>query len=245
MSASENRSPESRRDIATLAPPWHTLLLVLLIVFVALSGALLTKRGVAIEPPASVGSSPLAVLVQKYGPLLLVQLGLVGYVGRVARTRWVVRDWLGPLNMKRAASDALFAMAGVAAIAALHALFVGAARARGGGGGPALTVLPTTPTEHALWTLCVAPCVAFAEEVVYRGYMRMQLAAMTRSRVIACILQALLFGLAHANQGRLGMAEAAGAGIVLGVVVMLRRSLWPAIFAHVAVDVLAGLTSRG
>jgi membrane protease YdiL (CAAX protease family) len=79
---------------------------------------------------------------------------------------------------------------------------------------------------------------------VYRGYLRVQLGAFTGRPSLGVLLQALLFGIAHLEQGAANAARLGIYGIGLGAVARWRRSLLPVIVCHVAIDVLSGLVRR-
>jgi membrane protease YdiL (CAAX protease family) len=51
----------------------------------------------------------------------------------------------------------------------------------------------------------------------------------------------VVFGLLHAYQGPLGMMRTALLGLLLAASLLLSGSIWPAITAHVALDLLGGL----
>jgi membrane protease YdiL (CAAX protease family) len=66
-----------------------------------------------------------------------------------------------------------------------------------------------------------------------------------RLRVVAAtLLTAALFALGHVYQGALGVAQTFLAGLVLAALVIVRRTLWPAIFAHAAVDLIGLVAAR-
>lgn len=54
--------------------------------------------------------------------------------------------------------------------------------------------------------------------------------------VAAVVLCGVCFGAGHGYQGALGLIQTTTAGIVLGAVTVWRKSLWPAIGAHLAID---------
>lgn len=95
----------------------------------------------------------------------------------------------------------------------------------------------------------ILPLALFAglwEETVFRGFFlgRLRAAipaaddrrARLRRDVLAVLLTALLFGLGHGYQGPLGVLQTSLAGLVMGALVLWRKSLWPAIGAHLIVD---------
>ncbi|HSB69174.1 MAG TPA: CPBP family intramembrane glutamic endopeptidase [Candidatus Methylomirabilis sp.] len=103
--------------------------------------------------------------------------------------------------------------------------------------------LAEVPTE------AIFPLAAFAaiwEETVFRGFLLGRLraslpagetrhAAMRRD-ALAVVLTALCFGAGHGYQGGLGLMQTTMAGLALGGLAAWRRSIWPAIGAHLAID---------
>jgi uncharacterized protein len=82
---------------------------------------------------------------------------------------------------------------------------------------------------------------AFGEELVFRGFLNTRLAAAfgggQAAIALSVVVQALLFGLAHAYLGPRGIMNAAAIGLVAGGVYWANgRSLWPLIIAHGLVD---------
>lgn len=217
-----------------LAPAWHTTALVGLILAVAATGTFLAQ-GPAPEPVP-----PTHRIATAYLPVAFVQVGLFYYVVRAGRRSSALIPLLsiGPWNAKRAVADA--AVGG-----ALWAFVVGAGLVAArlfGSAHPAdvEALLPSTALERVAWAI-VAVLVGVTEELVYRGYLRVQLAAFTRSALLGIVLQALLFGIAHLNQGVRAAIEIAMDGALFGVVAHWRRGLAPCIACHVATDLLAGL----
>ena len=230
-------SDAAPRDAPRLAPRWHTAALVALIASVATAGLVLTHVGRLAESAQPATPSPSAYLL-----VVVVQASLALYVVFVARDRGALGALLGPTWPRaragaalRAGVDLAIALALVAAVEILGVAFTRAAGVSVRTGAAAL--LPRTPSELVAWA-AVAISVGVCEEIVYRGYLQQHLAAWLRSDVAAIVLQAALFGLAHADQGLRGV-EAGIDGLLFGVVVHQRRSLLPAIVAHVAVDLLS------
>jgi membrane protease YdiL (CAAX protease family) len=54
--------------------------------------------------------------------------------------------------------------------------------------------------------------------------------------VLAVLLTGLFFGAGHGYQGWLGVGQTAVAGIALGALTVWRKSIWPAMGAHLAID---------
>jgi membrane protease YdiL (CAAX protease family) len=82
------------------------------------------------------------------------------------------------------------------------------------------------------WTLA-----AFGEEIVYRGYLQRRardvLGDGREGIVVAVILTSLLFGIAHAEQGTIGvMLTAMDAVVFSAIKLKFNDNLWAAILAH-------------
>jgi membrane protease YdiL (CAAX protease family) len=145
------------------------------------------------------------------------------------------RGWRPP---GRAAGDVAFAVAGWVAIEV-----VTLAWARAFGIHRIATIaslLPETGLERAAW-VAVAASAGFCEELVYRGYLQIQLTSFTGSAIAGVVLQAALFGVAHADQGLPAVPRVALCGLVLGALARARKSLWPGILCHAGIDVASGL----
>lgn len=57
--------------------------------------------------------------------------------------------------------------------------------------------------------------------------------------VVAIVLIAIVFGIAHISMGILAAAIAALLGLLLGLIILLHRSVWPAVLAHGFFDALS------
>jgi membrane protease YdiL (CAAX protease family) len=84
----------------------------------------------------------------------------------------------------------------------------------------------------------------FCEELVFRGYLQKQFHAATRSALAGIVLQALIFGVAHGYQGWKGMSTITVLGILLGAVAFWRRSLRPGMITHAWLDFVSGMLLR-
>jgi membrane protease YdiL (CAAX protease family) len=228
---------------APLQPGWHTAALVALIVSVALLGVALQRAhpcGYATQ--ASAASRALSTrekLAGVYLPSLVVELGLLAYVARVGRPTSELGGLLGEpwTSARRAIGDLALAAAGFLAIRVSE--WAWAAFAHGGTNVAVAAILPHTPIERLAWAI-VAVTVGFSEEVVFRGYLQKQLGAFARSPAAGVALQAILFGVAHLQQGAPAAARIALYGLGLGAMARWRRSLWPAIACHVLTDLVSG-----
>jgi uncharacterized protein len=219
-----------------LAPAWHTAALIALILLVASLGTLLTRSGVAVTAPVESASRIWVLYLQ----MLVVAWGLLFYTCRIGRPRSALVALIGEgwTSARGAAADLGLAVTGWALIQGCEIawvrLFATSADAS------VAAMLPDTALQRVGWA-AVAVSVGLSEEVVYRGYFQTQLTAFTRRALAAWVLQAALFGLAHAEQGAPAMARMAGYGLALGALARWRRSLLPGIVCHVLTDLVSGL----
>ncbi len=205
---------------------------------VAATGTLLAPRAGVAPAPAALTLS--ARLLGVYVPMLVVQWGLVLYVCRVGRPRNALPDLLGQrwANPRRAALDLSLALVGWGLLLACEVAW---ARLFATRAAPSVTtMLPQTWPERLAWVI-VAASVGFGEELVYRGYLQTQLTAFTGSAGVGIVLQAVLFGIAHAEQGASTAARLAVYGLAFGALARWRRSLLPGIACHAWTDVASGL----
>lgn len=237
-------TPSEEKDAENLAPRWHTALLVSLIVAVALTGALLARGNTATAAVTEGANRLTDRLVTFYVPVLIVDWGLVLYVSRIGRRANALPSLLGemPRGGRRLAVDALLALGGFAMIELSE---LAAAGFNLTGADAAARALPPFSLGERLAWVVFAFTAGFCEEVVYRGYLRRQLAAFlggsSRGAAWGIALSALLFGIAHLDQGVAPALRFAGYAMGLGTLAYWRKSLVPGIACHVAVDVLSGL----
>lgn len=87
--------------------------------------------------------------------------------------------------------------------------------------------------EPSIWSfLIIGPFTGLHEEVFFRGFILTRMVALFRSKIAAVIVSSVLFGLPHIYQGLSGVCQTTAIGLVLATLVMLTRSLWPAIIVH-------------
>jgi uncharacterized protein len=96
------------------------------------------------------------------------------------------------------------------------------------------------------WVLPLALFVGLWEELVFRGFLlgRLRVAFQAvdgspRIRTAMAIgVSGLLFGAGHGYQGVLGLIQTTAVGIALGALTVWRKSLWPAVIAHLSIDTI-------
>jgi membrane protease YdiL (CAAX protease family) len=85
----------------------------------------------------------------------------------------------------------------------------------------------------------VAITAGICEEILYRGFLFSFLRAWS-GIVAALVISSIVFGWAHLYQGYRLLPRTALVGLFLAVVVVLAKSLWPAILIHAAIDCSSG-----
>jgi membrane protease YdiL (CAAX protease family) len=101
-------------------------------------------------------------------------------------------------------------------------------------------LLPQTPVESGPYA-ALAVTAGVCEEFVYRGFVMTALARTGLTTWPVLILSSVLFGLAHAYQGRSGIFGTTLMGLVFGLARILTLSLAPAVVWHASVDLVAGV----
>ena len=232
--------PKPHREApVALASLGHTAALIGVMLAVAITGTLLGRGGAAATSSGVAASSAASRIWGQYLPILLVNGLLVLYVARLFRQRFVLPELIGR-GVGRLADvlvDLLYASLSFVLIVAIEVL----TRSLFAGRNAAVSaLLPSTEAERLTWLL-VASSVGFCEEVVYRGYLQTQLSAFTRSALLGSLLQAVLFGLAHLEQGAGAAARIGVYGLILGALARHRGSLVPGIACHIGIDLASGL----
>jgi CAAX protease family protein len=134
--------------------------------------------------------------------------------------------------------DLLFGAIGFfAAATAVEAL----TKALGGTRANTAFLLPQGVPESVLWVF-VAVTAGACEEIVFRGYLQRQLAALTGSVTAGILLQAIAFGISHGYQGLAPTALTGSYGLVLGILAWWRGNIRASALAHAATDIVGGLT---
>lgn len=241
-------APEPPPD-EELAPRWHTALLVVGMLALAAASAFASKSAPGAAPEAPTMSSAFRIF-GVYLPMVIVQALLVVYVARFGRGRWALGALLGRglRPLRSAAIDVGAALGAVVVLIGAERLWATYASilTKQVELSPAVAAaLPHTPVERVAW-IAVAFAVGFSEELVYRGYLQRQCAALAPggSWRVGLVCAAALFGLVHAEQGPAVVLRFTVYGIGFGLLARARGSLWPGILCHALNDLLGGM-ARG
>jgi uncharacterized protein len=79
------------------------------------------------------------------------------------------------------------------------------------------------------------------EEIIFRGYLQKQFHGLTRNAVLGIVISGIVFGLAHGYQGWRLMIVIAIFGMFFGILAYFRKSLRPGMMAHAFQDSVAGM----
>ncbi|NND16371.1 MAG: CPBP family intramembrane metalloprotease [Eudoraea sp.] len=84
---------------------------------------------------------------------------------------------------------------------------------------------------------------SFGEEVVYRGFLITRITELVGNtkwgRVLAILISAIIFGLAHYGWGPMGMVQTFFMGLALGICYLwLKKKLWILVLAHAYMDTI-------
>jgi uncharacterized protein len=101
-------------------------------------------------------------------------------------------------------------------------------------------LIPKTPTERAVWIL-VSISAGVCEEILYRGWLLSLFAATLGSVWFGLLISSIIFGLAHAYQGRNGILGTGVLGIIFGLLFIFSGSLIPGQVLHAVIDLNNGL----
>jgi membrane protease YdiL (CAAX protease family) len=218
-----------------VAPLWHTIVLVVVILGIAL------LQG---RQQQQLRSIQLRSRLPLYGAMILFELVLFAYVWLLGLriTRTPLRELIGGRwgSLKDLAIDI-----GVAFLfwIVVAGVLLGLGKLLGvntGGMRAVKALLPQGWVEMAAWVvLCVT--AGFCEEFLFRGYLQRQLLALTGRIEWAIAFQALVFGAAHVYQGMKGVLTIAVYGAMFGVLAALRRNLRPGMIQHAGQDIFSGI----
>jgi hypothetical protein len=104
-------------------------------------------------------------------------------------------------------------------------------------------LMPTNPTERAVWVV-VSISAGVCEELLYRGWVLSLFGAALGSIWLGLLISSILFGFAHAYQGRSAIFATGVVGAVFGIVFIVSGSLIPGQLLHTAMDLNSGFAFK-
>jgi membrane protease YdiL (CAAX protease family) len=216
-----------------IAPAWHTAIVLLALLCLSLAGA---RSGNL--PFMGYGRATAYVLVMVF-EWAIVAFIWYGVSRRGVRLReFIGGTWPSAIAVVRDLAIAIgFLIISQVVLGGLQRLLKAVAN-------PAIrNMLPQSSAEIALFVM-LALTGGFCEEVIYRGYLQRQFAALTKAAVGGIILQGIAFGISHGYQGWKWMLIIVVFGSMFGLLAYWRRSLRPGMLAHFVQDGVGGLLAR-
>jgi uncharacterized protein len=224
-----------------IAPLWHTILFVLIILGLSALSYSATRR---LLTSSSAGTMPGSARMFTYAATLVEEWVLFLYVYLGVRVRGsTIRE---RINARWANAGAVWRDIGIAALVWLGFVLIEVSssvifRAANGPGAKVVKELtPHTLLELPLWIL-VSISAGFCEEFIFRGYLQEQCKRFTGSAAAAVTIQAVFFGLGHGYQGWSLMLTIFFIGLLFGITAALRTSLAPTMLAHGWADSIVGI----
>lgn len=101
-------------------------------------------------------------------------------------------------------------------------------------------LIPVTPREKVGFAF-LSLTAGVTEELVFRGFLLSALQRAAGSLLPALLATSLVFGLLHAYQSSSGALRATLLGALLAAPVVATGSIYPAMAAHAAIDLVSGL----
>lgn len=225
---------DTETELEAVAPVWHTVIVLLLVLGFSLAGALSQDA----TPVSDHGRTAGYVLI------MIFEWVTVAFIWFGIRRRGVTMAdlirgrWSGPKAVVRDIGIAIgfLIVAGVVLNGLGFLLKVRPNQAL-------RNLIPQSSTEVVVYLLLTATA-GFCEEVIFRGYFQRQFSTMTRTTAGGIVLQGLIFGAAHGYQGWKFMLLIALFGCLFGLLALWRRSLRPGMIAHFMQDGVGGLLAR-
>ncbi len=238
--APKDRQPESTENLphGMLASRRHTRIFVVIALAVTVVSALNAGHG-------SPGGTPVSRshMIQVYLWLIALEWLWVRFVykGMQAYSRSPL-EFIGlpGFTLRQLAVDVVYA---ALAIGFSYCLFVGVGHLMAHGAAAPNALLPAVPSgvaEITVW-IVLSLSAGICEEVVFRGYLQQQLAALTGSTPVAILGQAIVFGIVHGYEGMGAVIRIVLFGLAMGLLAKRRGNIRACVLAHAAWDILAGL----
>ncbi len=226
----------ARQRPKQIAPTWHTAIFACFFVALAITGAVFQSHTQAHPHELEQHRR----MVPLYLSIIAMEAGLFSYVkGGLDRYKVPIQDvirgnWSGAKSILRDVGIGLGAWLVWLAINSVWNKFWGA--------DPSVSIyaLPRRPLDVVL---CVAVSISagISEEFAFRGYLQRQFGALTGSRWLGLVLQAVVFGIAHAYEGMRAGMQIVVFGLLFGLVALWRKSLRAGMIGHTWADIMSGL----
>jgi len=237
MSSPQTIPNQAERDSShrAVAPAWHTVV----VLFVLLGFSFAGRHGhfTSVRVPHSRAAAYILVMIVEWLIVAFIWYGVNRRGVRMAEL--VGGNWPGPIAFLR---DFGIAVGFVLIFGGL--VLSGLAHLLKAVPSPAMrAIMPQSRSDLILWVV-LSLTAGFCEEVIQRGYLQRQFAAMTDSTLAGIVLQGIVFGLGHGYQGWKLMVPIGIYGILFGWLAYWRRSLRPGMIGHFLQDAAGGFIAR-
>lgn len=224
--------PQPSPSSGAIAPAWHTVLVVL--IMLAISGLSAYSRGLV-----QLGHSQSRI--GRYATAIIMEWVVVGFIWFGLRLRkqnlriLLGENWGGARQILRDLGIAiLFLIVSNLVLSLIGHLLKAAAN------DAIRNLLPHTSGEIAVYFLLTVTA-GVCEEIIFRGYFQRQFSAWFKNATVAVVLQATIFGAAHGYQGLKLMLVIVVFGTMFGTLAQWRHSLRPGMIAHFLQDFSGGI----
>jgi membrane protease YdiL (CAAX protease family) len=227
-----------------LAPIWHTVLIVVILIANSYYTANFLNR--ALEHGPVISSHQTRLL--QYGATITLELILLLFVWlglRINKTK--IRDLIG--GKWERPEDFLIDLAIASGFWILSGLILAGLGYLMGLSNPKQVddmkqhlgpLMPKIGVEMVVWV--VLSCTAgFVEEIIFRGYLQRQIGALAGNIYVGLIASAIIFGAGHGYEGTRRMILIALYGAMFGLLALWRKSLRPGMITHAWQDSFAGI----
>jgi len=230
-------APMPATPITQVASRRRTLILCAILLGIAAFGLATEHRATGAASPAEHPSWQISV----YVGLIMCELALLRFVALSIRESHTPLSALVSERLVTGWALGIDTCIGLALLAVRFGIEWGLDALLGSGDQQSVNrLILRHAAEIPFWVL-LSVCAGVIEEILFRGFLQRQFAALCASRWAGVGLQALFFGVAHFYQGWVLVLHITVFGLVFGVVAQLRRSLIPGMVAHTLNDLAAGL----
>ncbi|MGA3156431.1 MAG: CPBP family intramembrane glutamic endopeptidase [Steroidobacteraceae bacterium] len=221
-----------------LASRKHTLIFLLICVAITVTSAMNAGHSGAAQAPVRPSQ-----MIQLYVFLIVLEWLWVRFVMRGMKPQGrSIREFLGQrwATPSKIAIDLAYA---ALAFAVIYGIAFADSHLWPQSASPDNPLLPSIPAGAlgvSVW-IGLSVSAGICEEIVFRGYLQRQLAAISGKPVLAIVGQAVIFGIAHGYEGLRAVLFIVVYGLLLGSLAAWRGNIRAGIWEHVVWDILAGL----
>ena len=222
-----------------IAPVWHTILVVAVILGVSALGAYAQKAGTGLTHTANPHVRSILYLRAVLGEWLVAAFLWYGTWRQGVRFRTLLGEkWAQPYTVFRNLGIAFLFLIGSNVVLAVLRQIVHTVQSQ------SLRNLLSQSRHDVPYYLLLALSAGICEEIIFRGYFQAQFLAWTKNSTAALTIQAFISGAAHGYQGFKHMLIIGVFGWLFGLLALWRRSLLPGMMAHAMQDGVLGLVVR-